>query len=54
MKGDFSSYGVLILDPKNFMIRPTDESFFFRNGSILYIPSFSYKDFFKKTASMYD
>jgi len=40
---------VLILDPKNFMIRPTDESFFFRNGSILYIPSFSYKDFFKKT-----
>ena len=37
---------VLVLDAKNFLIRPTDESFFFRNGSVLYIPSFSNKDFF--------
>lgn len=30
---------ILILDAKNFMIRPTDESFFFKDNGIVYLPS---------------
>ena len=40
---------VLVLDAKNFMIRPTDKSFFIRNDTVIYLPAFNTKEFFKRT-----
>jgi hypothetical protein len=40
---------VLILDAKNFLIKPTDESFFLRDNSIVYLPRLDNDDFFKSS-----
>ena len=40
---------VLILDAKNFLIKPTDKSFFIRDDTVIYLPAFNTEEFFRKT-----
>lgn len=40
---------VLILDAKNFLIKPTDESFFIHDNTVMYLPAFNTDGFFRST-----
>ena len=40
---------VLILDAKNFLIKPTNKSFFIKGNTLIYLPAFRSDEFFKKT-----
>lgn len=42
---------VLILDAKNFLIKPTNESFFLRDNGVVYLPRLDNDDFFRLTTN---